>query len=106
MNTVIGYLGEIMANTKKTLKADNNASQDAKTIINRLSRINGQINGVKKMLEEGRDCGDVLIQMMAISSSIKSTQRSIFEHYFQKEYIENIHNEKTLEEIFELLKRI
>lgn len=96
-----------MANTKKIVKEEENkVSPEIKAIINRLSRVTGQINGVKKMLEEGRDCGDILIQMMAISSSIKSSQRSIFEHYFKEEYIQNIEDEKTLEEVFELLKRI
>lgn len=93
--------------SKKSVIAGN-FTKEKKAIINRLSRIDGQINGVKKMIEDDRDYGDILIQMMAISSSVKSAQRSIYEQYFAEMTQNNSKklDDKTLAEIFEYLKRI
>ena len=104
-NTAMG-IGDIMA--KKTQTIEKELSPEKKATINRLSRIVGQINGVKKMIEDDRDCGDILIQMMAISSSIKSTQRSIFENNFSNELAGRIKSgdKSAIEELSELLKRI
>ncbi|WP_277631244.1 metal-sensitive transcriptional regulator [Atopococcus tabaci] len=41
-----------------------------KKVINRLKRSEGQIRGVLKMMEEEKDCKDVVTQLTAISSSI------------------------------------
>ena len=71
-----------MANKTKKIQETKELSSDKKALVNRLSRIVGQINGVKKMIEEDRPCADILIQMMAISSSVKSTQRSLFQNNF------------------------
>ena len=104
-NTTVG-IGEIMAKNLQTKNKE--LSTDKKAVLNRLSRIVGQINGVKKMVEEGRECGDILIQMMAISSSIKSTQRTIFENYFEEELARKDQegDKVAVEKLKELLKRI
>ncbi|MBQ8468334.1 MAG: metal-sensitive transcriptional regulator [Clostridia bacterium] len=104
-NTCQG-IKEIMTKKNQTKIAE--TTPEKKAMLNRLSRIVGQINGVKKMIEEDRDCGDVLIQMMAISSSIKSTQRSIFENNFSNDLVERIKNgdKSAVDELSELLKRI
>lgn len=43
-----------------------------KQVIERLSGIEGHIRGIKKMMEEGKDCDDVLIQLSAVQAGIKS----------------------------------
>ena len=40
-----------------------------KKVISRLNRIGGQINGVKNMVESGRDCAEIIIQMAAIRAA-------------------------------------
>jgi DNA-binding FrmR family transcriptional regulator len=40
------------------------------TVINRLRRAQGQIGGVLRMLEEGRDCRDIVTQMSAVSRAV------------------------------------
>ena len=47
--------------------------EDLKPIINRLARAIGHLEHVKKMVEEGRDCGEILIQLSAVESAINST---------------------------------
>lgn len=46
-------------------------------LINQLKRIKGQIGGIEKMLQEGRDCELVLTQMSAAISSLKSVSKKI-----------------------------
>ena len=41
-----------------------------KKVISRLNRIGGQINGVKNMIESGRDCTEIIIQMSAIRAAV------------------------------------
>ena len=46
------------------------ASDEAKRVANRLRRAQGQLGAVLAMVEEGRDCRDVIIQLSAVSSAI------------------------------------
>nr|WSZ20677.1 metal-sensitive transcriptional regulator [Streptomyces canus] len=43
---------------------------ELKSVLNRLRRAQGQISGVIKMIEEGRDCGDVVTQLAAASRAL------------------------------------
>lgn len=42
-------------------------------VINRMKRINGQISGIIRMMEEGKDCKDVITQLSASRSAIDRT---------------------------------
>ncbi|MDT0548433.1 MULTISPECIES: metal-sensitive transcriptional regulator [Streptomyces] len=46
------------------------ASAELKAVLNRLRRAQGQISGVIRMLEEGRDCEDVVTQLAAASRAL------------------------------------
>ncbi|MEE1671704.1 metal-sensitive transcriptional regulator [Streptomyces sp. WAC07094] len=46
------------------------AADELKTVVNRLRRAQGQIAGVIKMIEEGRDCEDVVTQLAAASRAL------------------------------------
>ncbi|WP_030566645.1 metal-sensitive transcriptional regulator [Streptomyces aureocirculatus] len=46
------------------------AAEELRTAVNRLRRAQGQINGVIKMIEEGRDCEDVITQLAAASRAL------------------------------------
>ena len=50
-------------------------------LIKRLRRIEGQVRGVQAMLEEERDCQEIMQQLSAVSSAVKSTSRVFFEDY-------------------------
>jgi DNA-binding FrmR family transcriptional regulator len=45
-------------------------SEDVSHVVRRLNRAQGQIAGVVRMLEEGRDCRDVVVQMAAVSRAL------------------------------------
>ncbi|MDY3024194.1 metal-sensing transcriptional repressor [Streptococcus hyovaginalis] len=46
---------------------------EKKEVINRLKRIEGQLRGVQKMIQEDQECIDIVTQLTAIRSSINST---------------------------------
>ncbi|MFD8236653.1 metal-sensitive transcriptional regulator [Streptomyces sp. NPDC059696] len=46
------------------------AAEELKTAVNRLRRAQGQIAGVIRMIEEGRDCEDVVTQLAAASRAL------------------------------------
>ena len=78
-----------------------------KAIISRLNRLTGQMNGVKKMIEEDRYCDDILIQLSAIDKSIKSLANIILDDHMHSCLIEKIKKEEyeAIDEIVDLFKR-
>ena len=51
--------------------------KDRKMLLNRLKRIEGQVRGLEKMVEENAYCPDVLIQASAVSSAINSFNKAL-----------------------------
>jgi DNA-binding FrmR family transcriptional regulator len=49
---------------------DESAGSEAETLLTRLRRVEGQIRGIQRMLEEGRDCEDVFTQLAAARSAL------------------------------------
>lgn len=50
-------------------------------IVQRLKRIEGQARGVQKMVDEGRDCGDILTQLASIRAAVNSLNGELLEAY-------------------------
>ena len=62
----------------------NNASPLTDTdqkILKRLRRIEGQVRGLQRMIEEGRDCHDILIQLSGVRSALDAAGEQILEQY-------------------------
>ena len=51
--------------------------ENTKAVLNRLARAIGHLESVKKMVEDGRDCSEVLIQLSAVRSAINNIQHCI-----------------------------
>ena len=81
--------------------------EEKRAIENRLSRIGGQINGIKAMVEEYRYCGDILIQLAAAEKSIKSLASVILEKHMHSCLIDDLRagNTQSVDELIELFKR-
>ena len=62
----------------------NHDHKNTKAVVNRLSRAIGHLEAVKKMVEEGRDCSEVLVQVSAVKSAINNIGKIIL-----KDHIEN-----------------
>ena len=88
---------------KKTIRGVN----EKKLITNRLNRINGQINGIKKMIETDTYCNDVLIQLKAVERSIQSLSNHILENHLYNCVTRDLENGEldTIDEVIGLFKR-
>ena len=57
--------------------------KQTRAIVNRLSRIEGHIRSIKGMVEEGRDCSDILIQIAAVRSAVDKVGRVVLEDHLE-----------------------
>lgn len=80
---------------------------EKKLINNRLNRISGQINGVKKMIDNDAYCNDVLIQLKAVENSIQSLSNHILENHLYNCVTRDLENGEldTIDELISLFKR-
>lgn len=74
-----------------------------KALKDRLSRIQGQIGGVKRMLEEHESCDRILVQLAAIKSAVNGTARQLLEGHMETCVLESVRAGEG-EEAFESLK--
>ncbi|GGR09566.1 metal-sensitive transcriptional regulator [Deinococcus ruber] len=53
-------------------------------ILNRLRRLEGQVRGLHKMVDEGRNCQDILTLLTGVKSALNATGDAIFEEYIAR----------------------
>ena len=75
-----------MEECKKTIRSED----EKKLITNRLSRIEGQIAGIKRMIEKDTYCNDVLIQLSAVNSAIKNVSKIILQDHIEHCLVEAV----------------
>ncbi len=82
--------------------------KELKQLKNRLNRIGGQLNGIGKMLDENRYCGDILIQVAAVESALQSFAYLILGEHLETCVVEEIKkgNVEVMEEVVELVKKL
>lgn len=73
--------------------------------LNRLSRIGGQIRGIKSMVEDERYCIDILTQVRAVKSALSSLESNIVEEHLNHCVVRAI-NTKNRKEIDEIISEI
>jgi len=56
---------------------------ETEKVIHRLSRAIGHLESIKKMVEEGRDCAEVLIQIAAVKSAVNNIGKLILQDHIQ-----------------------
>ena len=57
--------------------------ENQRAVVNRLSRAIGHLEKVKRMVEEGADCSDVLIQLAAVRSALDNTGKVILQDHMR-----------------------
>lgn len=63
--------------------AHRHAHAQTKVVIDRLSRAIGHLQAVKRMVERGQDCSEVLIQLSAVRSAINNTGKIILQDHIE-----------------------
>jgi DNA-binding FrmR family transcriptional regulator len=82
--------------------------EEKKRLVNRLSRIEGQIRGIKGMIEKDAYCADVLTQSAAVSAAVDAFNRELLSSHIRTCVVSDIRSGKdeTVDELNELLKKL
>lgn len=71
-------------------KKKERSPEEIKDMIHRLNRIEGQVRGVKAMVEDNRYCVDILTQVSAIQSALNSFSKCLLSEHIKSCVVENI----------------
>ena len=85
------------------MQSHNTAHKRRKEVLDRLSRIEGHVRGLRKMVEDNKDCPDLLIQVAAIRAALNKVGLILLEDHMETCIIEAI-KEGTEEKAIEDLK--
>ena len=98
------YNGHIRGVNMQNQKSYIASEKDKKYFIRRLNIIKGQIDGVNKMINDERSYEEILIQLAALTSSLKTTGRNILENYMTNNI--KTSNKKEIEEAINLFNKL
>lgn len=89
-------------------KSKHRTDEEKKKLNKRLNIIEGQIRGIKQMIEDDRYCADILIQLSAINKSLESVENSILESHIKSCVLSEIQNGNSdiIDEVMELFRRL
>jgi DNA-binding FrmR family transcriptional regulator len=84
------------------------SDKEFKDLMNRLKRIEGQVKGVQRMLEENAYCPDIMVQVAAINSALNSFNKVLLAEHLKTCVVDDIKagREDTIEELTETLKKV
>ena len=80
---------------------------NTKAVLNRLSRAIGHLESIKRMVEDGRDCSEVLIQLSAVKSAINNTGKVILKDHIEHCMVDAVESgdHKAIEELTDAIDR-
>ena len=89
-------------------KTKERSEKEYKDMINRLSRIEGQVRGVKRMVEEDAYCPDILIQVAAANAALNSFSRELLAQHIGSCVADDLRagSDEKLEELLRLLPKL
>ena len=89
-------------------KTKERSEKEYKSLINRLNRIEGQIRGIRKMVENDAYCPDILIQSSAVSSAINSFNKELLSNHIKTCVVDDIKdgNEEVVDELLLTIKKL
>ena len=73
---------------KKTFRAE----EERRSLINRLNRIEGQIRGLRSMVEDDAYCNDILIQSAAVNAAVNAFNRELIAHHVKGCVVRDVEN--------------
>jgi DNA-binding FrmR family transcriptional regulator len=90
------------------IKTTNRHEELKKKLINRLNKIEGQIRGLKKMIEEDSYCDDILTQISASKGALNGVSKLVFENHLKNCLVRDIkeNKEETIDELLITIERM
>ncbi|MBR1892717.1 MAG: metal-sensing transcriptional repressor [Lachnospiraceae bacterium] len=82
--------------------------KEFKDLMNRLKRIEGQVRGVERMLENDAYCTDILVQVSAITSALNSFNKVLLANHMRTCVADNIRegNDEVIDELVTTLQKL
>ncbi len=89
---------------KNTRRTD----EEKKKLINRLNRIEGQVRGIRGMIEKDAYCADVLVQSAAVNAAINSFNKDLLSRHIHSCVVRDIKNgdEEVIDELMKLISKL
>ncbi|MBP1560939.1 MAG: metal-sensing transcriptional repressor [Oscillospiraceae bacterium] len=89
-------------------KTKQRSEKEYKSLINRLNRIEGQVRGVRKMVESDTYCTDILVQVSAITAALNAFNRELLANHIRTCVADDIRNGKdeTIDELVMTLQKL
>lgn len=89
-------------------KTKERSQKEYKDLIHRLNRIEGQVRGIKKMVESDTYCTDILIQVSAVNAALNSFNKVLLANHIRTCVSEDIRagKEETVDELVKVLQKL
>ena len=90
-------------------KTKHRSPEEQRSLINRLSRIEGQVRGIKAMVQDERYCPDILVQVSAVQSALNGFCKVLLSNHIKTCVVEDIKNgneETAVAELCETIKKM
>ena len=89
-------------------KTKERSPEEYKTLISRLNRIEGQIRGIKGMLEKDAYCTDILTQVSAVNAALNSFNKELLASHIRSCVVDDIRNGKaeTVDELVAVMQKL
>ncbi len=89
-------------------KTTERTNDEVKKLMNRLSRIEGQIRGIKRMLENDAYCPDILTQSAAVTSAMNAFSRELLSNHVHHCVVRDIKEgkEETVDELMDTIYKL
>ena len=90
------------------LKHKHREEKEYKDLIHRLNRIEGQVRGIRAMVEEERYCVDIITQVSAVTSALNAFNKALLSQHIKTCVADNIRsgNDDIVDELCETLKKL
>lgn len=97
-----------MGDDKGSLKTKKRSEKEYKDLIHRLNRIEGQVRGIKGMVENDAYCTDILVQVAAINAALNSFNKVLLEDHIRCCVVRDVRDgkEETLNELVAILHKL
>lgn len=89
-------------------KTKERTEKEYKDLINRLSRIEGQVRGIRKMVESDCYCPDILVQVSAVNAALNSFKKVLLANHIRTCVVDDIREGKdeTIDELVTVLQKL
>ena len=81
--------------------------ENTKAVLNRMARIIGHMESIKRMVEDGRDCSEVLVQIAAVRSAISNVGKVILQDHIQHCIVDAVedNDNQAIEDLCEAINK-